>query len=1102
MPITRLPQGFHGHQIAQRQAAIATGLNVANPGTPNNPFRYRFYNHFHPYVEELLQKLNRDSIDGLLDADFHQTLREHFFAQRYQPNQEAGRLAVTGEPKRIDVSPNGAYTVYNRELFLHVPLTIAVHLSNNQRFADAQRWFHYIFDPTATDGKYWRYIGFRQGNGPARIDELLELLSRPDHELDAEELRQKKLELSGYETLRRNPFQPHVVARTRDGAYRWHVVMKYLDNLIAWGDSLYRQATGEALAEATQLYVLASNLLGPRPESMPPRGRIQPRTFAQLRASGLDRLGNALEDLEALFPFNIYMPEDGIDTNQARPLFGLGHALYFCIPRNDKLLGYWDLVERRLFTLRHCMDIEGNVLRVPLFDAPIDPALVINAAAAGIDIGSMVGGLNQPVAPVRAPVLINKAREVCCKVHDMGQALLEALEKRDAEALLLLRQRHEIGIRSHALDARFLEWKEAEATTDALVQSRERIAEKYRYEQRLLGNDETNVSDFALERREFNAKNFATVYSEIVEKYAKAVNLEPYSPLNPPASNGINAEADETKAGQLHLNRAEDDAHNEKSDRLLVLSALQKVNQALAGTLKTIPQFKLGFKASPFGVGPKVESEWGGQQIAAIPEAQAKWLEVASFAVEHGSRDEFRTAAYERRADGWRFESNLAAEELMHIGREIITALIREQVARQQYENLKKEIAQAEDVKDFLEGKYTGEALYGWMQGELTRLYYDYYKLAFDIAKKAEQTMKHELMRPELDARSFVKFNYWDTGRKGLLAGEALCLDLDRMSLAYDDHNKREYELTRQISLRQLDPMALLALKANGVCEVTLPEWLFDLATPGHYMRRIKSLGLTIEAPTARHSDVNCTVSLQRSSLRRSPLLRDGQYQRATDADDDRFVDYFGTVRSIVTSHAQDDSGLFEVDLREDRFLPFEGAGVISSWRLELPGTFRQFDYNTIDDVVLHLRHTARQGGAPLAQQAVESMREQFQEADRAGLVRLFSLEHDFPTEWAALRAGETVSLTVAERDLPPFALGHGAMVQRTTWLAGLSGAPAGVQLSLNGNTIGLDPHPALAGLRIGQSAAVELDTAFTLQAENGEQLNSVTLLVGYTLDA
>ena len=79
--------------------------------------------------------------------------------------------------------------------------------------------------------------------------------------------------------------------------------------------------------------------------------------------------------------------------------------------------------------------------------------------------------------------------------------------------------------------------------------------------------------------------------------------------------------------------------------------------------------------------------------------------------------------------------------------------------------------------------------------------------------------MKRELMRPELDAHDFVQFNYWDGGRKGLLSGEALHLDLKRMEMAYHDNNKRELELTRHVSLRQLDPLALLQLKATGTCD-------------------------------------------------------------------------------------------------------------------------------------------------------------------------------------------------------------------------------------------------------------------------------------------
>ena len=91
---------------------------------------------------------------------------------------------------------------------------------------------------------------------------------------------------------------------------------------------------------------------------------------------------------------------------------------------------------------------------------------------------------------------------------------------------------------------------------------------------------------------------------------------------------------------------------------------------------------------------------------------------------------------------------------------------------------------------------------------------------------------------------------------------------------------------------------------------------------------------------------------------------RDGEYARQG-SEDDRFVDYIGTVQSVVSSTAQNDSGMFETNLRDERFLPFEGAGAESTWKLDLPKDYRAFDYDTISDVILHIRYTARQGPEP-----------------------------------------------------------------------------------------------------------------------------------------
>lgn len=162
----------------------AGGFHGTQTFTPAFQFRravrhyaYRFHNHFHPFVGELIEQLNRHSIDGLLDADVLGGLQEVFFDDQYDPNN-GSRVEVEGEPKEIDLDPDGAYAVYNWELLFHVPLTIAVNLSDNQRFEEAQRWFHYIFDPTASDGRFWRFLGFR-GDHAMQVDRLLTLLSTP-----------------------------------------------------------------------------------------------------------------------------------------------------------------------------------------------------------------------------------------------------------------------------------------------------------------------------------------------------------------------------------------------------------------------------------------------------------------------------------------------------------------------------------------------------------------------------------------------------------------------------------------------------------------------------------------------------------------------------------------------------------------------------------------------------------------------------------------------------------------------------------------------------------------------------------------------------------
>jgi Tc toxin complex TcA C-terminal TcB-binding domain len=434
---------------------------------------------------------------------------------------------------------------------------------------------------------------------------------------------------------------------------------------------------------------------------------------------------------------------------------------------------------------------------------------------------------------------------------------------------------------------------------------------------------------------------------------------------------------------------------------------------AVAAALTPIPSVNVHIHFLGLGASSEVTS---GKTLASVSKYFADIAQIASTWEQDQAAMTSRYASYERRADEWLFQYNLAAHELMQIGRQILTSLITEQIAHHEYQSIQQQIANAQEVDRFLHGKFTNEDLCLWMQGEISRLYYEYYRFAFDTARKAERTMKQELMRPELDSQNFVKFNYWDGGRKGLLSGEALYLDVKRMEMAYLDNNKRELELTRHVSLRQLDPLALLTLKSTGTCTVTIPEWLYDRDCPGHYMRRIKTVAISIPSVVGPYTSVNCTLSLLKSTLRKSPVAGDDYARQGSD--DDRFVDYVAG-QSVVTSTASNDSGLFETNLRDERFLPFEGAGAEGTWKLELPQDYRAFDYATISDVILHIRYTARRGVDPSKVKA--ALAHLFEPASQSILSLLFNLRHDFSTEWAAFLNGADFASRIRKDHFPYF---------------------------------------------------------------------------------
>ncbi|WP_437951056.1 neuraminidase-like domain-containing protein [Sorangium sp. So ce296] len=909
---------------------------------------YRFTSFYHPYACLFRKELQRAGVDGLLKWSLHrpkplQLSSREFFEETYDP--DPSNVHESYPKDDVDFSVQGAYSLYNWELFFHAPLLIALRLMQSGRHAEAQRWFHFIFDPTTGDpdpapGRFWNVRPFRENKDLASIeDELRELPASEQGPmatllggiLTNEGGGEERDDLAAQiEAWRKDPFNPHLVARMRPIAYQKAVVMKYVENLIAWGDQLFRRETIESINEATQLYVLAGNLLGRRPRRSERKDTTTPRNYWQLEAAGLGDLSDPVVqsrsrvELESVkFKSLQKLPSKPLQA----PVPDLGE-LYFCVPRDEALAPLWDTVADRLFKIRHSMNIEGVVRTLPLFEPPIDPMLLVQARALGVDLATVLNEASAPRLPYRFQVLHAKAMEFCSAVAGLGAALLAAMEKKDGEAIARLRSGHELELLAAVREIRAQQVKEAQANLAALERSHE-VAKLRR------------------------------------DHYAGLARIS----------------AAEQAALAMSVFGME-------------LGLVAQAIAAIAPAVEAIPPITFG-GAGAFG-SPVATTTIGGQASGAPIEAASHALSMVASGLREGASIASTLAGYERRAEEWALQERLAAKEMQGLEKQIVGAKIRVAVAEVELRNHERQTEQAREVLAFLmERKRTTEELYDWMVAELSTVHYQAYTLAYDMAKRAERALRFELGTAD-GTHAMVRFGAWDSLKQGLLAGERLQHDLRRLEVAFLEQTPREAELVKHVSLAEVAPEQLMQLRETGTCDVELKEELFDLDYPGHYLRRIKSVAITIPTVTGPYAGVSCTLTLSNTSVRSRAQVSDS-YTHPTNFR----TDLVPVTNVIATSGGANDAGLFEPNLRDERYLPFEGAGVIGTYKIELPAANNRFDIGAVSDVILHIRYTARSDGSL----AGVARTHYSVSANAPKRRRLFSLRSELPVEWARFMA-------------------------------------------------------------------------------------------------
>ena len=125
-------------------------------------------------------------------------------------------------------------------------------------------------------------------------------------------------------------------------------------------------------------------------------------------------------------------------------------------------------------------------------------------------------------------------------------------------------------------------------------------------------------------------------------------------------------------------------------------------------------------------------------------------------------------------------------------------------------------IHNANEVSEFLKNKSSNDELYAWLEGSMRTSMYQTYLLAYDLAKKAEQAFRFERRAtPTQQGLDFISFGYFNPARDSLQASSGLYLALKQMDVAYQDSRGHDYEVAKSVSLRQLNPYALVAPTRN-----------------------------------------------------------------------------------------------------------------------------------------------------------------------------------------------------------------------------------------------------------------------------------------------
>jgi len=886
-----------------------------------------------------------------------------------------------------------------REIFAHIPWLIAHHLRGQARFAAAQRWLHVVFNPAAENvppaspefKRVWQFREFRQ----EQIKTLREALED-----------QRALEV-----YRRDPFSPHAIARLRPGAYERAVVMHYVDNLLDWGDSLFAQFTAESIGEATMLYTLAADILGPRAldvgdcgEAMPaktpktynslagslragheflieaenqwlggrltrPRGTLAVGTLESTGVVAVMRSAATASGGEAETPRGAAEPAAAF-AGLSQPVDWQRPSPGMWTTTTATPLGELELAARiDQGNGQGFLDIPGGAGPIGLKPDPLNPPQV---GPPGMAHGLVQFDRVQPGFVLRDILLDDivqkpvdthpKPNVEPWKLLDTSIAFcipdnreLRSYWDRVADRLYRIRNCMDIsGARrmpelfGPEIDPRLLvKMKAAGLSLEDVLTVTSGSVPPYRFTYLL-----EKARQYAGTVQGFGAALLSALEKRDAETLSqlRVVHEQHLLKLRTRLAELEISTAEQTLAGLRAQKQMQEYRHEYYTTLshtgLTTWERTQQVSQHSANGL-TVTAALLSGSAGVLSLLPQLGAvtamTYGGHQLSDSVRGWAAMARDSAGMAQLVASSAGIEANFQRRDDEWKHQATLAQREIDQLDRQIAAAEIRLEMAERSLEVHNETIAQTEEIFQFYRDRFTTPELYTSLSNRLRRLYRDAFNAAFSMATMVERAYHFE--RPE-DTETTLPRGQWDPATGGLLAGERLLLDLQALECRYLETDQRRMEIEQSFSLAQFDSVALVALREQGECTFTVPELFFDLAYPGHYRRRLRAVRVSVPCVVGPFTNVSATLRLVDSRIRLSP-------------DSGPVTVPSRHAVSIATSSGQNDAGVFEFNFRDERYMPFEGGGAVSTWQLSLPKAFPLFDYETIADLILHISYTA-----------------------------------------------------------------------------------------------------------------------------------------------